>query len=382
MAKETTTQTLRSALGAPTTAEDYTWLLNGNTEESLRFQQFSPTIQNEILSFLTGNKGLKILYNSFFQHIFNEYTQQERLADLLSALLGQKVKIKSAIPREGLQISESGSLVIMDILVELENGTLLNLEIQKIGYLFPGERTSCYSADLIMRQYSRIRSQTPPGKSFNYHSMNPVQIIILMENSSKEFKDVAPQYIHEKLNVYTSGAQVTDLTKVTYISLDTFKEVVHNNIDNELHAWLTFLCNDDPAIILKLITLYPKFIPLYQEIAKFRKDPKELINMYSSILAEMDHNTELYMIEEMGEEIKGLSSEIKTLTSMKESLTAEKESLTAEKESLTAEKESLTAEKESLTAEKESLTAENESLTAENESLKALLNAHGISYPA
>ena len=160
MAKETATQSICSALGAKTNAKEYQWLFSGDSEECLHFRQFSSSIQNEILDFLTGNKGLKILYNNFFQHIFNEYTQQDRLADLLSALLGQKVIVKSALPREGLQISESGSLVIMDILVELESGSLLNLEIQKIGYLFPGERTSCYSADLIMRQY---RPPFPPS---------------------------------------------------------------------------------------------------------------------------------------------------------------------------------------------------------------------------
>ena len=132
-----------------------------------------------------------------------------------------------------------------------------------------------------------------------------------------------------------------------YISLDTFRKVVQNNIDNELHAWLTFLCNDDPEVILKLITLYPKFIPLYKEIAKFRKSPKELINMYSSILAEMDHNTELYMIEEMGEKIKNLTSQ-----------------------------------NESLSSQNETLSSQNETLTSELASLKAILDNKGIPYPS
>ncbi len=33
-------------------------------------------------------------------------------------------------------------------------------EMQKVGYLFPGQRSACYSADLLLRQYKRIRGET------------------------------------------------------------------------------------------------------------------------------------------------------------------------------------------------------------------------------
>ncbi len=343
---------LQQALGKPTTRENSILLLKAQPESYLHFSSFSPEIQDEILDFLSGNRGLKILYNNVFQTIFNEHTQQSRLADLLSALLGQKVTIKSAIPREGLQISEKGSFVIMDILVELEDHSLLNLEVQKIGYLFPGERASCYTSDLIMRQYSKLRAENASRKTFDYHSMSPVHLLILMENSSAEFKAVAPQYMHEKIVTYSSGAKVTDLSRITYISLDTFKEVVHNNIDNDLHAWLTFLCNDDPEVILKLITKYPKFIPLYQEIAQLRTDPKELIHMYSSILAEMDHNTELYMIEEMKKELNAVSNELNAVSN----------------------------ELDAVSNELDAKSKELDAKSKENASLKALLDANGISY--
>ncbi len=41
----------------------------------------------------------------------------------------------------------------MDIVVELEDGSIANVEAQKIGYAFPGQRSACYSADLLLRQY-------------------------------------------------------------------------------------------------------------------------------------------------------------------------------------------------------------------------------------
>ena len=50
-------------------------------------------------------------------------------------------------------------LVIMDIIVETVDGSVVNVEVQKIGYNFPGERAACYNADLLLRQYQRIRKE-------------------------------------------------------------------------------------------------------------------------------------------------------------------------------------------------------------------------------
>lgn len=37
----------------------------------------------------------------------------------------------------------------MDIVVELEDGSIADVEVQKVGYAFPGERMACYSADML-----------------------------------------------------------------------------------------------------------------------------------------------------------------------------------------------------------------------------------------
>ena len=38
-----------------------------------------------------------------------------------------------------------------------------------IGYLFPGERSACYSADMLLRQYKRVRREL--GKKFHYRDI-------------------------------------------------------------------------------------------------------------------------------------------------------------------------------------------------------------------
>ena len=79
-------------------------------------------------------------YDSFFKEIMNPELHAERLEELLSLLLEQKVKIHQLLPHESARIADEGTLLIMDIVVELEDGSLANIEIQKIGYAFPGQR--------------------------------------------------------------------------------------------------------------------------------------------------------------------------------------------------------------------------------------------------
>ena len=84
-----------------------------------------------------------------------EYTP-ERLNDFLSLLLKMKEKVKAVLPNDSTRITDESSLLITDIVVELEDGSLANVEVQKIGYNFPGRRCACYSADMLLRQYKRV----------------------------------------------------------------------------------------------------------------------------------------------------------------------------------------------------------------------------------
>lgn len=55
-----------------------------------------------------------------------------RLESLLSELLHKKVKIVQILPNDSTRIADEVALLITDIVVELEDGCLANVEIQKI----------------------------------------------------------------------------------------------------------------------------------------------------------------------------------------------------------------------------------------------------------
>lgn len=101
------------------------------------YQKWTKEQKNHFLDFCSGARGVKILYDSFFKEVFNPEYAPQRLNRLLSVILGMKVKIIKVLPVESIRMAEETSLVAMDIVVELENGEIVNVEVQKIGYLFP-----------------------------------------------------------------------------------------------------------------------------------------------------------------------------------------------------------------------------------------------------
>lgn len=158
------------------------------------FRSWTPEQREDFLSLCTGVRGLKLLYDGFFKEVMNPEYAPERLNDFLSYMLRQEVKILKVLPGDSTRIANESSLLIMDIVVELEDRSIANVEMQKVGYLFPGQRSACYSADLLLRQYKRIRGET--DDDFSYRDIKNVYTIVLFEKSPKEFHSYPHDYYH------------------------------------------------------------------------------------------------------------------------------------------------------------------------------------------
>ncbi len=309
---------LSDVLGPARPREDVLAGLRQDQDLFTMFQGFPPDGQEKLLSFLCGEKSLEILYDPFFKNIMDPFVHQDRIESLISAFMGEPVSIKQILPVTGTQMVDNGSFVIMDILVELSDHRIIDVEMQKVGYQFPAQRTSCYAADIIMRQYNRVRAAK--GKSFSYRDIQQTCLFIFMEQSSREFLSAPDQFLHHRDISYTSGVRLPETVDITYISLDTFRSTVHNDICTEVMAWLTFLSKDDPKSVLALIERYPQFLSYYQDIAAFRQKPEELINMFSEALYILDKNTERLMVDELRNENEALKSKNQALESDNHSL--------------------------------------------------------------
>lgn len=78
-----------------------------------------------------------MLYDTFAKELLNPKLYPERLGEIISLLLGTEVTIIDVLPNEGTRVAAENSLLTMDIVVQLADGSIANVEIQKIGYAFP-----------------------------------------------------------------------------------------------------------------------------------------------------------------------------------------------------------------------------------------------------
>ena len=254
------------------------------------------------LDICTGQRGVKILFDSFFKEVFNPEYNPQRLSRLLSLLLKKKVRVLKVLPNDTTRITVEPSFLITDIVVEFEDGSIANIEVQKIGYRFPGERAACYSADLLLRQYKRVKDRD--SKNFNYKNIRPVHVIVFFEHSPKEFHAFPDACLHSFHAVSDTKLELNLLQNFLFIPLDIFHKTMENKtIQTELEAWLTFLSTDDPEQIYNLIKKFPIFKEMYEDIFRLCQNTERVMDMFSKELAEMDHNTAEYMVDEMQKDL-------------------------------------------------------------------------------
>ena len=272
---------------------------------SREFYSWKQEARKEFIDFCTGAKGVKMMYDFISKEILNPEVVPERVDELLSLLLGQEVHVKDVLPNDGTRIADESALVIMDIVVELQDKSIVNLEVQKIGYKFPGARSACYSADLLMRQYKKVRSKRK--KKFNYNDIKDVYTIVLFEQSPGAFHEFPDNYLHQFHQCSNTGLKLNLLQKYLFVPLDIFLDSLQYKdikIQNRLDAWLAFLGSDAPEIIIDIIEQYPDFKEMYQQVYDICRNIEEVMGMFSKELLEMDRNTVELMIDEMQDEIK------------------------------------------------------------------------------
>ena len=280
--------------------------INNNEKMWSTFYSWEEERQEEFLDFCTGAQGVKVMYDFVSKEVLNPESTPERIDELLSLLLKQEVHVMEVLPNDGTRLADESSLVIMDIVVQLSDGSIANLEIQKIGYKFPGERSACYSADLLLRQYKRVRSERK--KKFSYKDIKDVYTIVLF----KKFPDV---YIHSFGQKSDSGLEFNLLQKYVFVALDNFKNIQHNKenkylINSRLDAWIAFCCIDDPEMIIAIIEQYPEFRAYYEQIYDICRNIEGVMEMFSKELQELDRNTVQLMIDEMQEDLKQKGKEL------------------------------------------------------------------------
>ena len=162
------------------------------------------------------------------------------------------------------------------------------------------------------------------------------------EEQQEEFLDYCTGVKGEKKKAFSykdiqqsdTGLELELLQKYVFIPLDIFRGIYHNNLRNKTEAWLTFLSTDEPEIIIELISQYPEFKEMYEEIYVMCQNVEKVMEMFSKELIQLDRNTVQYMIDEMQDTIDVQKETIDTQKDEIETMKQQLQSVMAQIEQL------------------------------------------------
>lgn len=290
--------------------------------------------------------------------IFNPVESRARLSELVGCILGQHVTVIEVFPHTNYTFPNS--FVIMDMVVRLDNGSITNIEIQKVPYDFPAERISCYSADLVLRQFRMLKGMetenTDHGSSSygkpSYSGMKKVHTIIFFEKSSSSLKSPVNKkaYFHVGKTTFNTGINISLLQEYHLISLDTFKKYRYSDImdgrididstdcdDSQYNSGLTEKMKLDrlkylslftaatPSEINRLVTLFPELSSIRSQIREYLTRPGEVLNMFSEALRILDRNTAELMADRYKSQLEAAKQETATIKAEADARIAELE---------------------------------------------------------
>lgn len=169
-----------------------------------KFKSWTKEKQDEFLNLCTGVKGLKLLYDGFFKEVMSPEYAPERLGDFLSCMLKQKLKVIKALPADSARLANESALLAMDLVVELEDGSMANVEMQRIGYILEMELLQKYlfiPLDIFREnQQNRDKRNKRDAWLELFSSDDPDMIAELLEDYP-EFRDIYREGYQICLNI-------------------------------------------------------------------------------------------------------------------------------------------------------------------------------------
>ncbi len=171
-----------------------------------------------------------IIFTAFFARKGNE----EFLIDFLQSILKieiKKIKIREEVNLEKLSVGEKGGR--LDIQAELNEGTIVNIEMQMKNLHNIENRTTLYGAKILAREEAR-------GK--NYNDIKNVIMINILNYELTEFEE----YVSETVVVLDKHREYEIIKgmKWYFIELPKFRKA-HPNMDEKLNQWLAFIDDND-----------------------------------------------------------------------------------------------------------------------------------------
>ena len=185
-----------------------------------------------------SNKKYNLKNDIIFKAFFSRKGNEIFLIDFLEALLNIKIKeikIKEEVNIEQLAAEEKGGR--LDLQAKLNDGVIVNIELQMRNYFNIEERTTLYSSKVISRETER-------GSS--YSNISKVIMINILGYNLLEFDE----YISDTVIVLNKHRDYEMLKGIKwyFIELPKFRKQ-NPDLNKKINQWLVFLDDSDQEAV-------------------------------------------------------------------------------------------------------------------------------------
>ena len=191
---------------------------------------------------------------------------------------------------------------ILDVLLELNDGTNITIEMQVLEKTDFTKRVLFYNSKLFTRQAKK-------GKS--YHSISKT-IIILVLNFELICDSI--EWIHQ-FTYYDSvkNAEFTNLSEIITIELPKLgiSQIEDNRFDSQkLMPWLEFISADNKEDVMLALEKYPELQAAYEKLQILSYDEARVIEYNKRLMWFYDEVSNLECMKEIKESFKNAVTEL------------------------------------------------------------------------
>lgn len=195
-------------------------------------------MKNETTNITKENKKLNLKNDVIFKTFFSRKGNEEFLIDFLKALLKidiKKITIREEVNLEKLSEQEKGGR--LDLQAHLNDGIIVNIELQMKNEHNMEERTTFYSSKVLARETKR---------GTNYNKIQQVIMINLLNYEMLGFDE----YISKTAIVLDKHRdyEVLKGIKWYFIELPKFRKK-NPDMNDKLNQWLAFIDDYDRRLV-------------------------------------------------------------------------------------------------------------------------------------
>ena len=236
-----------------------------------------------------------IMFKAFFSRTGNE----KFLEDFISSILGIKIKIKKVIHDARLeQLAKEQKYGILDLDVELQNGEIVNIEMQLKDHKNMEKRTTFYASKKITEQL---------GIGTFYEHLRKVIIISILDYS---FIDL-PEYVTKTVRVADKHREyeLNNNVEYYYIELDKFRKQ-NPNMSYRINQWLAFI-DGERGDLLEMAKKENKLVEKAEEVYNVLTGDEEVKRLAEiRLMSELEEHSALETARQEGNK-KGMEIGLK-----------------------------------------------------------------------